>query len=238
MSSGSARSEFFKGTKQMQRSKVDVWVGLFVLAGAVALLFLALQAGNLLSIAPRQGYQIRAVFQDIGGLKPKAAVKSAGVVVGRVKTIEFDNKTFQAVAVLDMDSKYQFPNDSLLKIMTSGLLGDQYVGIEAGYGDAVWQPNEQVSNTQSAVILENLIGQFINSKALEVGSSGAEGKADAATGAGAGVDGGVAPAVDPNAGSDASAPSHEADSTGTDANDNNPPEAGGEQPLAQPGSEP
>lgn len=224
----------------MQRSKVDVWVGLFVLAGAVALLFLALQAGNLLSIAPRQGYQIRAVFQDIGGLKPKAAVKSAGVVVGRVKAIEFDNKTFQAVAVLDMDSKYQFPNDSLLKIMTSGLLGDQYVGIEAGYGDAVWQPNEQVSNTQSAVILENLIGQFINSKALEVGSSGAEGKADAATGAGAGVDGGAAPAVDPTAGGEASAPSHEADSIAVDANDNNPPEAGGggEQPLAQPGSEP
>ena len=166
----------------MQRSKVDVWVGLFVLAGAVALLFLALQAGNLLSIAPRQGYQIRAVFQDIGGLKPKAAVKSAGVVVGRVKAIEFDNKSYQAVAVLDLESKYQFPNDSMLKIMTSGLLGDQYIGIEAGYGDVAWQPNAEVTNTQSAVVLENLIGQFMNSKALEVGSGAGE-SAGANTGA-------------------------------------------------------
>ncbi len=166
----------------MQRSKVDVWVGLFVLLGAAALLFLALQAGNLLSIAPRQGYQIRAVFQDIGGLKPKAAVKSAGVVVGRVKAIEFDNKSYQAVAVLDLESKYQFPNDSMLKIMTSGLLGDQYVGIEAGYGDVAWQPNAEVTNTQSAVVLENLIGQFMNSKALEVGSGAGE-SAGANTGA-------------------------------------------------------
>ncbi len=166
----------------MQRSKVDVWVGLFVLLGAAALLFLALQAGNLLSIVPRQGYQIRAVFQDIGGLKPKAAVKSAGVVVGRVKAIEFDNKSYQAVAVLDLESKYQFPNDSMLKIMTSGLLGDQYIGIEAGYGDVAWQPNAEVTNTQSAVVLENLIGQFMNSKALEVGSGAGE-SAGANTGA-------------------------------------------------------
>ena len=221
----------------MQRSKVDVWVGLFVLAGAVALLFLALQAGNLLSIAPRQGYQIRAVFQDIGGLKPKAAVKSAGVVVGRVKAIEFDNKTFQAVAVLDMDGQYKFPNDSLLKIMTSGLLGDQYVGIEAGYGETVWQPNEQVSNTQSAVILENLIGQFINSKALEVGSSGAEGKSEAAaetTGTGAGE----VPAINPHAGGDVSVLTPETDAA-TEAN--GMPEATGTtgaEPQVQPGSQP
>lgn len=154
----------------MQRSKMDFWIGVFVLLGAVALLFLALQAGNLLSVAPRAGYQIRAVFQDIGGLKPKAAVKSSGVVVGRVKAIEFDNKGYQAVAVLDMDGKYHFPNDSMLKIMTSGLLGDQYIGIEAGYADASWQQGDEVNNTQSAVVLENLIGQFINSKALEVGS--------------------------------------------------------------------
>lgn len=156
----------------MQRSKVDIWVGLFVLAGAAALLFLALQAGNLLSVAPRQGYQIRAVFQDIGGLKPKAAVKSSGVVVGRVTAIEFDNKTYQAVAVLDMDSKYHFPDDSMLKIMTSGLLGDQYIGVEAGYGDTVWKQNDEVTNTQSAVVLENLIGQFMTSKSLEAGTNG------------------------------------------------------------------
>lgn len=183
----------------MQRSKVDIWVGLFVLAGAVALLFLALQAGNLLSIAPRQGYQIRAVFQDIGGLKPKAAVKSAGVVVGRVKAIEFDNKSYQAVAVLDMDKKYQFPKDSMLKIMTSGLLGDQYVGIEAGYDEVAWTQNETVTNTQSAVVLENLIGQFMNSKALEVGSSttGETGQDDAKTDNQA--DGAVADGAEPAA---------------------------------------
>ena len=155
----------------MQRSKADIWVGLFVLAGAIALLFLALQAGNLLSIAPRKGYEIRAVFQDIGGLKPKAAVKSSGVVVGRVKAIEFNNATYQAVAVLDMDDNYHFPRDSMLKIMTSGLLGDQYVGIDAGYGDTLWKQGDEVTNTQSAVVLENLIGQFMNSKALEAGSS-------------------------------------------------------------------
>ncbi|MDO4795324.1 MAG: outer membrane lipid asymmetry maintenance protein MlaD [Brachymonas sp.] len=223
----------------MQRSKVDVWVGLFVLAGAVALLFLALQAGNLLSIAPRQGYQIRAVFQDIGGLKPKAAVKSAGVVVGRVKAIEFDNQTYQAVAVLDMDGKYQFPNDSLLKIMTSGLLGDQYVGVEAGYGDVSWKPDERVTNTQSAIVLENLIGQFMNSKALEVGgSSGGDSQTGAAAGADAGAGAGAAPAIDPLAGADADTPVHEADSA-ADANDaHSMPETGGDQPQTQPGSQP
>lgn len=155
----------------MQRSKADIWVGLFVLAGAIALLFLALQAGNLLSIAPRKGYEIRAIFQDIGGLKPKAAVKSSGVVVGRVKAIEFNNVTYQAVAVLDMNDSYHFPRDSMLKIMTSGLLGDQYVDVDAGYGDTPWKQGDEVTNTQSAVVLENLIGQFMNSKALEAGSS-------------------------------------------------------------------
>ena len=157
----------------MQRSKVDIWVGLFVLLGGVALLFLALQAGNLLSIMPRSSYQIRAVFQDIGGLKPQAAVKSSGVVVGRVKDIKFDNKTYQAIAVLDMDANYHFPSDSSLKILTSGLLGDQYIGVDAGYGDISWKQGDEVNNTQSAVVLENLIGQFINSKALEIGSGSA-----------------------------------------------------------------
>ena len=93
------------------------------------------------------------------------------MVVGRVKAIEFNNATYQAVAVLDMDDNYHFPRDSMLKIMTSGLLGDQYVGIDAGYGDALWKQGDEVTNTQSAVVLENLIGQFMNSKALEAGSS-------------------------------------------------------------------
>ena len=154
----------------MQRSKIDIWVGLFVMLGAAALLFLALQAGNLLTVAPRDAYQVRAEFQDIGGLKPQAAVKSSGVVVGRVNRIEFDNTSYQAVAVLDMDQKYHFPDDSMLKIMTSGLLGDQYIGIEAGYSDTNWKAGDKITNTQSAVVLENLIGQFMNSKALEAGT--------------------------------------------------------------------
>ena len=155
----------------MQRSKVDIWVGLFVLQGGVALLFLALKAGNLLSLGSSKGYEVQAVFQDIGGLKPKSAVKSAGVLVGRVKSIHFDDKTYQAMVTIDLDSQYHFPSDSYLKILTSGLLGDQYIGIEAGYSDASWKQGDKVTNTQSAVVLENLIGQFINSKAEQAGSS-------------------------------------------------------------------
>ena len=154
----------------MQRSKIDIWVGLFVLLGAAALLFLALQAGNLLSFSGGGGYQVQAQFQDIGGLKPKSAVKSSGVVVGRVKSIDFDDKTYQATVTLDMNERYHFPNDSSLKIMTSGLLGDQYIGIEAGYSDTNWKAGDKITNTQSAVVLENLIGQFMNSKALEAGT--------------------------------------------------------------------
>ena len=154
----------------MQRSKIDIWVGLFVLLGAAALLFLALQAGNLLSLSGGGGYQVQAQFQDIGGLKPKSAVKSSGVVVGRVKSIDFDDKTYQATVTLDMNERYHFPNDSSLKIMTSGLLGDQYLGIEAGYSDTTWKAGDKITNTQSAVVLENLIGQFMNSKALEAGT--------------------------------------------------------------------
>ena len=154
----------------MQRSKIDIWVGLFVLLGAAALLFLALQAGNLLSLSGGGGYQVQAQFQDIGGLKPKSAVKSSGVVVGRVKSIDFDDKTYQATVTLDMNERYHFPNDSSLKIMTSGLLGDQYIGIEAGYSDTNWKAGDKITNTQSAVVLENLIGQFMNSKALEAGT--------------------------------------------------------------------
>ncbi len=154
----------------MQRSKIDIWVGLFVLLGAAALLFLALQAGNLLSFSGGGGYQVQAQFQDIGGLKPKSAVKSSGVVVGRVKSIDFDDKTYQATVTLDMNERYHFPNDSSLKIMTSGLLGDQYIGIEAGYSDTNWKTGDKITNTQSAVVLENLIGQFMNSKALEAGT--------------------------------------------------------------------
>jgi phospholipid/cholesterol/gamma-HCH transport system substrate-binding protein len=149
----------------MQRSKNDVWVGLFVLIGAVAILFLALQSANLLSLSFQKTYTVAAKFDNIGGLKPKAAVKSAGVVVGRVENIVFDDKTFQAKVSLALESRYVFPKDSSLKILTSGLLGDQYLGLEAGADDKNLATGDVIASTQSAVVLENLISQFLYSKA-------------------------------------------------------------------------
>ncbi|MBA4060731.1 MAG: outer membrane lipid asymmetry maintenance protein MlaD [Verminephrobacter sp.] len=155
----------------MQRSKNDVWVGLFVMLGAVALVFLALQSANLLSFNFQKGYRISAQFDNIGGLKPQAAVRSAGVVVGRVESIMFDDKTFQARVTLSLDDRYAFPKDSSLKILTSGLLGEQYIGIEAGADEKNLVAGDTVTATQSAVVLENLIGQFLYNKAEDGGKS-------------------------------------------------------------------
>ena len=155
----------------MQHSKNDLWVGLFVLIGALALLFLALQSANLLSLNFQKTYDVTARFDNIGGLKPKAAVRSAGVVVGRVNAITFDDQTFQASVVLSLQDRYAFPKDSSLKILTSGLLGDQYIGIEAGASEQNLKAGDRVTATQSAVVLENLIGQFLYGKA-EQGSGG------------------------------------------------------------------
>jgi phospholipid/cholesterol/gamma-HCH transport system substrate-binding protein len=151
----------------MERNKNDVWVGLFVLIGAAALVFLALQAANLLTLSFQPTYRLSARFDNIGGLKPRAAVKSAGVVVGRVENITFDDKSFQANVTLALESRFQFPKDSSLKILTSGLLGEQYVGIEAGADDKVLAAGDTITSTQSAVVLENLIGQFLYNKAAE-----------------------------------------------------------------------
>ncbi|NMM78080.1 outer membrane lipid asymmetry maintenance protein MlaD [Acidovorax sp. SRB_14] len=151
----------------MQQSKNDVWVGLFVMLGAVALVFLALQAANLLSLNFQSGYRVTARFDNIGGLKPKAAVRSAGVVVGRVESITFDDKTYQASVTLALENRYAFPKDSSLKILTSGLLGEQYIGIEAGADEHHLANGDRVVATQSAVVLENLISQFLYSKAAD-----------------------------------------------------------------------
>lgn len=166
----------------MQRSKNDVWVGLFVLAGAAAILFLALQAANLLTLNFQSTYRVTARFDNIGGLKPKAAVRSSGVVVGRVDNIAFDDVTFQARVTLAMEERYAFPKDSSLKILTSGLLGEQYIGIEAGGAEENLAAGDTVSNTQSAVVLENLIGQFLFSNAAK--SSDASGSAPPSEAAG------------------------------------------------------
>ena len=151
----------------MQRSKNDVWVGLFVLIGGAAILFLALQAANLLNLSFQTTYRVEARFDNIGGLKPKSAVRSGGVVVGRVESISFDDKSFQARVTLALESRYKFPKDSSLKILTSGLLGDQYIGIEAGVEDANLAVGDVITTTQSAIVLENLIGQFLYNKAAE-----------------------------------------------------------------------
>ena len=151
----------------MQRSKNDVWVGLFVLIGAVAILFLALQSANLLSLSCQTTYRGVAKFDTVGGLKPKAAVRSAGVVVGRVEKIVFDDKSFQARVTLALESRYAFPKDSSLKILTSGLLGEQYLGIEAGAEAKNLAADDVIGNTQSAVVLESLISQFLYNKAAD-----------------------------------------------------------------------
>jgi phospholipid/cholesterol/gamma-HCH transport system substrate-binding protein len=151
----------------VQRSKNDVWVGLFVLIGAVAILFLALQSANLLSLNFQKTYLLTAKFDNVGGLKPKAAVRSAGVVVGRVENIVFDDKTFQARVTLAMETRYAFPKDSSLKILTSGLLGEQYIGVEAGADEKILASGDTLKSTQSAVVLENLISQFLFSKAAD-----------------------------------------------------------------------
>jgi phospholipid/cholesterol/gamma-HCH transport system substrate-binding protein len=149
----------------MQRSKNDVWVGLFVLVGLAAILFLALKSANLLQYSWSKDYTVTAKFDNIGGLKQGAAVKSAGVVVGRVESIQFDDESYQAKVSLALQNKYVFPKDSSLKILTSGLLGEQYVGILAGADEKNLVAGDNIGSTQSAVVLENLISQFLYSKA-------------------------------------------------------------------------
>lgn len=151
----------------MQKSRHDVWVGLFVMVGAAAVLFLALKAGNLLTLNFDETYQVAAKFDNIGGLKPRAAVKSAGVVVGRVESIGFDDKTYQARVTLQLEKKFAFPKDSSAKILTAGLLGEQYLGLEPGAAEKNLAAGDTITQTQSAVVLENLISQFLYSKAAE-----------------------------------------------------------------------
>jgi phospholipid/cholesterol/gamma-HCH transport system substrate-binding protein len=144
-----------------------LWVGLFVVAGAAAILFLALKVGNMSSLSFDATYPVVARFDNIGGLKPRAPVKSAGVVVGRVEDIRFDDKAFQASVTLQLQSGYKFPKDSSAKILTSGLLGEQYIGIEPGGDTNNLVAGDRIKMTQSAIVLENLISQFLFSKAAE-----------------------------------------------------------------------
>jgi len=154
----------------MQRKSLDIWVGLFVMLGALALMFLALKVGNMSSMSFGPSYALKARFDNIGGLKPRAPVKSAGVVVGRVASIAFDDKTFQAQVTMRIQSEHQFPRDSSAKILTSGLLGEQYVGLEPGGEVKNFVEGERIKSTQSAIVLENLISQFLFSKTAESSS--------------------------------------------------------------------
>jgi phospholipid/cholesterol/gamma-HCH transport system substrate-binding protein len=155
----------------MSRQKTDFWVGLFVLLGAAALVFLALRAGNLSSFSFSRTYDLTAQFDNIGGLKERAAVKSAGVVVGRVSRIRFDDKSFQAVVTLSLNDNFKFPKDSSASILTAGLLGEQYIGLTAGGDDANFAEGDKIRYTQSAVVLENLISQFLYGTAEKQGSA-------------------------------------------------------------------
>ena len=153
----------------MRKSAIDIWVGLFVVIGLLAAFFLALKVGNMNAVSFAPTYKISARFDNIGGLKPRAPVKSAGVVVGRIANISFDDKTYQATVVMTIENSYKFPKDSAAKILTSGLLGEQYVGLEAGGSDDMLADGGRLSQTQSAVVLENLISQFLYNNAADSG---------------------------------------------------------------------
>ena len=151
----------------MNRSTIDLWVGIFVAAGLAALLFLAMKAGNLASFSTSQSYEVKAKFANIGGLKVRAPVKSAGVVVGRIVDIRFDNDSYEAMVSINIDQHYAFPRDTNAKILTSGILGEQYVGLMAGGDGVMLKHGDRIRLTQSAVVLEDLISQFLFNKAAE-----------------------------------------------------------------------
>ena len=153
----------------MSRTTLDLWVGFFVALGLGALLFLALKVGNMASSSSGETYAIHAKFDNIGGLKVRGAVKSAGVVVGRVAEIRFDPEAYQAIVTLQVDSRYKFPRDTFATINTSGLLGEQYIGFEVGGDTVMLNAGETIKKTQSAVVLEKLISQFMFNKAADDG---------------------------------------------------------------------
>ena len=155
----------------MERSTLDLWVGLFVVAGLGALTILALKVGNMGGFGGTETYQLSALFTNIGGLKPRAAVKSSGVVVGRVAEITFDNDKYMAKVTMNIEKRYKFSKDASASVLTAGLLGEQYIGIEGGGEDTMLANGDTIKLTQSAVVLEKLIGQFMFNKAAEGGGS-------------------------------------------------------------------
>jgi phospholipid/cholesterol/gamma-HCH transport system substrate-binding protein len=155
----------------MERTSIDLWFGAFVTAGFVALMVLALKVGNAGAERAKEEYRVEARFDNIGGLKVRGPVRSAGVLVGRVAEIHFDNERYQAKVTLALDQRYKWPKDTSASILTSGLLGETYVGLEAGGDDKTLAAGDRITITQSAVVLEKLIGQFLFSKAQETPAS-------------------------------------------------------------------
>ena len=154
----------------MNRSTIDLWVGIFLVIGLGAIVFLALRVGNLTSMQAAPSYRLEAAFDNIGGLKLRAPVKAAGVVVGRVDQVRFDPKTYQAIVTMKVDQGYPFSKDTIASILTSGLLGEVYIGLDAGGDTVMLADGATIAKTQSAVVLEKLIGQFLFDKASSAGS--------------------------------------------------------------------
>jgi phospholipid/cholesterol/gamma-HCH transport system substrate-binding protein len=151
----------------MERTTLDLWVGMFVVAGMAALVMLAMKVGNLGTYNVSEAYQVHAYFSNIGGLKAQASIRSAGVLVGRVTEITLDTERYEAKVVMSLDNRYQFPKDTFANILTSGLLGEQYIGLMPGGDEEMLKDGEQLKQTQSAMVLEDLIGKFMYSKAAE-----------------------------------------------------------------------
>jgi phospholipid/cholesterol/gamma-HCH transport system substrate-binding protein len=165
----------------MERTTIDLWVGVFVALGVAALLGLAMKVGNLTTSSIGETYTITADFDNIGGLKPKAPVKSAGVVVGRVADITFDPATYEAVVSLNIDKRYAFPKDTFANIYTAGLLGEQYLGLEAGGDEEHLKNGDKIKHTQDAIVLEKMIGQFLYSKASDTNADNTSKKNEEST---------------------------------------------------------
>ncbi|MCW5619470.1 MAG: outer membrane lipid asymmetry maintenance protein MlaD [Nitrosomonas sp.] len=151
----------------MQRRTLDFWVGLFVIIGIAALMFLSLKVGNLNTYGITESYVIKGNFDNIGGLKVRAPVKSSGVVVGRVADIQFSTRTYDAIVTMNIDSRYQFPKDTFASILTAGLLGEQYIGLAAGGDEVMLKEGDTIMKTNSAMVLEEMIGRFLFDKASE-----------------------------------------------------------------------
>ena len=169
----------------MNRTTLDLWVGIFVAIGIGALLFLSLKVGNLLSVSSAPGYHLSAAFDNIGGLKLRAPVKAAGVVVGRVEQIRLDPQTYQAVVSMKIDRGFQFTHDTIASILTSGLLGEVYIGLDSGGDTQMLADGARIPKTQSAMVLEKLIGQFMFDKAASGGNGAAPAASAPASGSGA-----------------------------------------------------